>query len=88
MLLDALRLGWLEQASLLGELRESREALFATVSNYGRALRKRGVPPEQMLIELKQLVRDTAIKRAPYPQGLMDKVVSWGIEAYYEDARR
>lgn len=88
LLLDALQLGWREQASLIGELQESREELRRAVRAFTRELRRQAVPPERMLIELKQLVRDTSISRAPYPQQLMEQVVSWGIDAYYEDVRR
>jgi hypothetical protein len=87
-LLDALRIGWREQASLLGELQESRNILQSAVRAFSRERRRRAIPPEKMLVELKQLVRDTSIARAPHPQELMNQVVAWGIDAYYEDVRR
>jgi hypothetical protein len=88
LLLDALRAGWREQASLMGALQDSRDELHSAVRAYTSELRRCAVPPERMLVELKQLVRETSIPRAPHPQQLMDQVVSWGIDAYFEDARR
>lgn len=86
VLLAALEQGWREQAGIVGELHETRDALRRAVHAYSFALRQMSVPPERMLIEVKQLVRDTVRARAPHPQEIMDQVVSWSIDAYYEQA--
>lgn len=82
-LMQALVAGWAEQTSLLGELRTSREVLQVAARAFAAALRRENVPPERMLIEVKELVRTSKPARGPEGRELVDQVVSWSIEGYY-----
>jgi len=65
-----------------------RAQLRASVTAYVRALRAEQTPPQRALVLVK-----TAVQEAPPPaldadeaRALMDDVVRWCVEAYYESA--
>lgn len=63
--------------------------LHEEVCNHVRALRDRGLPPEQVVVAIKSAVRDSTAGLGPYrlarrhSADLLDKVVRWCIEEYY-----
>ena len=66
-------------------------ALYEAVSKYVVELRAHGLPPERMLVVLKELVRGTApdsiASRAVHLDAdLLRLVVTWSIDAYYRAA--
>jgi len=62
-----------------------RIAATAAVTTYVATLRRNGVPPERMLILVKDAVRDAAsgVLSGTDVGIVLDAVVRWSIEAYY-----
>lgn len=60
-------------------------AIRAAVERCAVHARRAGCPPEQLIVALKALVRDEALPeiREWFQSVMMDRVVVWGIEAYY-----
>lgn len=73
----------------LVEAREGREydtaRLRAAVAAVAIAAREEQIPPERLIILLKGLVADPAVRHVSYwwLRVLTDRFVRWGIEAYY-----
>jgi hypothetical protein len=73
----------------LVEAREDREydtdRLHHAVSAVAVAARAEHVPPERLIVLLKQLTSDPAVRHLSYwwLRILTDRFVRWGIEAYY-----
>ena len=63
--------------------RQTLAAVHASVSEYAFVRRHQEVPPEEVIIEVKDLVRDTVGLRGPSAESVMSKVVSWAVEGYY-----
>jgi hypothetical protein len=66
-------------------------ALYEAVSRYAAELRGHGLPPERMLVLVKELVRGTApdsvaSRAVQLDTDLLRLVVSWSIDAYYRAA--
>ena len=66
-------------------------ALYEAVSRYVTELRARGLPPERMLVVVKELMRgaapDSVTSRAVHLDAdLFRLVVTWSIDAYYRAA--
>jgi hypothetical protein len=82
------------RASLEHVLRENAGAVTPAVGKLSDAvsvlvqyLKRRGDPPERVVIEVKQVVR-SAYRDAQFPldpdtRRLVDNVITWAIEAYY-----
>ena len=77
------RVLWSDQ--LVGRSVAVRDRLRDTVAALAASERAKGVPPERMLIELKNMVLEVEDDRldVALARSLMDDVVRWGIEAYY-----
>ena len=60
-------------------------ALRSSVTAYVRRLHDQQVPPERMLVLVKEAVRDATTTDTDVLEGraLMESVVRWSIEAYY-----
>jgi hypothetical protein len=58
----------------------------AAVEQCARAARAADVPPEKLIVQLKQLMREVALPemRAWYRSVLTDRVIVWAIEAFYD----
>ena len=52
----------------------------AALGRYARELHARGAPPEQMLVHVKQLLREL-------PDGPRASLISWCIGAFYGESR-
>ena len=65
-----------------------RAQLRASVTAYVHRLKREGLPPERMLVDVKSAVIEaTPSDLEPFERReLMDEVVRWSIEAYYEAA--
>jgi hypothetical protein len=65
-----------------------RALLRASVTAYARRLHADGVPPQRMLVLVKTAVREaTPAQLDPYEaRDLMEDVVRWSVEAYYDAA--
>ncbi len=74
---------------VLVEAREGREydteRLRAAVAAVATAARAEDLPPERLIILLKDLASDPAVRHVGYwwLRVLIDRFVRWGIEAYY-----
>ncbi len=61
------------------------QALQIAVARFARRSRMTGVPPEQVVIQLKAIVRDEAgLVSDWWRTVLTDRSVRWGVEAYYD----
>jgi hypothetical protein len=59
--------------------------LQAAVTRFARRSRQAGVPPEQVVIRLKAIVRDEAGGVGDWWRAVLtDRSVRWGVEAYYD----
>ena len=65
-----------------------RAELRTSVTAYVRHLRDEGVPPERMLVLVKSTLREStpADLDALEARALMEDVVRWSVDAYYEAA--
>jgi len=65
-----------------------RAELRASVTAYVRHLRTDGVPPERMLVLVKSAVREVTPPEldAVEARELMEDVVRWSVDAYYQAA--
>jgi hypothetical protein len=63
----------------------ARASLRQAVERYARDLRRQGVPPERMIIAVKEVVkRATASPQPPpEPEYLIPDLVQWSIAAYF-----
>ena len=66
-------------------------ALYEAVCKYAAELRARGLPPERMIVIVKQLLRGTApdsvtSRAVQLDADLLRLVVTWSIDAYYQAA--
>ena|SRR5581483_3827954 len=77
------RVLWSDQ--LVGRSVVIRDRLRDSVAALAASEHAKGVPPEKMLIELKNMVLEVEDDRLDVAlvRSLMDDVVRWGIEAYY-----
>lgn len=58
--------------------------LRAAVAQFARRSRGRGVPPEQLVIQLKAIVREDTLAMGDWWRVVLtDRFVRWGVEAYY-----
>src|SRR5689334_850966 len=78
-------------AAALADRSTPTVALYEAVSWYVTELRSHGLPPERMLVLLKELMRGTApdsvTSRAVHLDAdLLRLVVTWSIDAYYRAA--
>jgi hypothetical protein len=59
-------------------------ALHAAVTTFAGRSRTAGVPPEQLVIQLKAIVRDDTLPISDWWRSVLtDRVVRWGVEGYY-----
>ena len=59
--------------------------LRTAVARFARRSRQTGVPPEQLVIQLKAIVRDQAGAVGDWWRAVLtDRSVRWGVEAYYD----
>lgn len=63
--------------------RQTLAAVRANVSEYAAVRHQLQAPPERVIVEVKELVRDTVGLRGPSAAALMSMVVSWAVEGYY-----
>lgn len=63
-----------------------RAELRTSVGAHARRLRGEGLPPERMLVLLKEAVRDATLAELPSHRAkeLLDDVVRWSVAAYYD----
>lgn len=62
---------------------DSPELQTAVTTFAGRS-RSAGVPPEQLVIQLKAIVRDDALPISDWWRSVLaDRIVRWGVEGYY-----
>jgi hypothetical protein len=66
-------------------------ALYEAACKYATELRSRGLPPERMVVVLKELLRGTApdsvtSRAVQFDADLLRLVVTWSIDAYYRAA--
>ena len=78
-------------AAALADRSTPTVALYEAVCKYVTELRARGLPPERMLVLVKELMRGTApdsvTSRAVHLEAdLLRLVVTWSIDAYYRAA--
>jgi hypothetical protein len=68
----------------------AREQLHVTCDTFVRQLKAAGLPPQQVLIAVKTIVRDAARRiDAPWDSHpLTREVVQWSIDAYYPPEAR
>jgi hypothetical protein len=64
---------------------DARATLRRAVELYARDLRRRGVPPERMIVAVKGVVRRAAASPAPLPEPerLIPDLVEWSVAAYF-----
>lgn len=61
------------------------QTLQIAVARFARHSRMTGVPPEQLVIQLKAIVRDEAGAISDWWRTVLtDRSVRWGVEAYYD----
>jgi len=73
----------LQQASAGRRL--DSQALQIAVARFARRSRMTGLPPEQLVIQLKAIVRDEAGSVSDWWRTVLtDRSVRWGVEAYYD----
>jgi hypothetical protein len=79
-------------AGIVAAVARAREAneftdprLRAAVEQCAMRCRELGIPPEQMLVKLKALLRETALTEVGewFRGVLSDRIIVWAIEAYY-----
>jgi hypothetical protein len=70
------------------ESADLRELLHASVAAYARRLKAEGQPPERMLVLVKSAVREAVPPEldAVEVRELVEDVVRWSVEAYFEAA--
>jgi hypothetical protein len=70
---------------LMGESRGIADQLHRAIGSVVTVERDNGAPPEKVVTLLKGMITDArADKLGPEAQSLVDDVVRWGIESYYE----
>jgi hypothetical protein len=73
-----------DRARLAGDRRRVRHELKAMLADYTAALKAEGVPPERMVIAIKELA---AVALGPHPtlhtNALRGDLLAWAIEGYY-----
>jgi hypothetical protein len=77
---------WRSHDELISEIRENTERLRGAVREFALTAFAQQMPPERMLIALKETVRGAIQVRGPEAQELMEDVVRWSVDAYYERA--
>lgn len=75
-------------ARMLQDSGALRAQLRASVTAYVRRLKAEGLPPERTIVLVKSAVRDGTPPEldAWEARELMEDVVRWSVEAYYDDA--
>ena len=73
-----------DRARLAGDRRRVRRELKAMVADYTAALRAEGVPPERMVIAIKELATEAlGSHQTLRTNALRGDLLSWAIEGYY-----
>ena len=73
-----------ERARLSMHRRRIRHELQAMLADYCAALRAEGVPPERMVIAIKDLASEALGTHATlYTNALRGDLLAWAIEGYY-----
>lgn len=73
-----------DRAELAGERRRIRRELRAMLADYCAALKAEGVPPERMVITIKDLASEALGTHSTlHTNALRGDLLSWAIEAYY-----
>jgi hypothetical protein len=73
-----------DRARLAAERRRVRRELRAMVGDYTNALRAEGVPPERMVITIKQLAAQAlGAAHSLHTNALRADLLLWAIESYY-----
>jgi hypothetical protein len=73
--------------ALISELQENAGRLRDAVREFALSACAEQMPPERMLVALKETVRAAVGIRGPEAQELMEDVVRWSIDAYYEQSQ-
>lgn len=80
----ALRRLTADRADLAGERRRIRRELKAMLADYCAALKAEGVPPERMVIAIKDLASEAlGTYSSLHLNALRGDLLSWAIEGYY-----
>lgn len=73
-----------DRARLAGDRRRVRRELKAMLADYCAALKAEGVPPERMVISIKQIAaRALGPIHSLHTNALRGDLLSWAIEGYY-----
>ena len=73
-----------DNARLAGDRRRMRRELKAMLEDYTAALKAEGVPPERMVIAIKELaVEALGAHQTLHTNALRGDLLSWAIEGYY-----
>jgi len=73
-----------ERARLSAHRRQIREELRAMLTDYCAALRAQGMPPERMVIAIKDLASEALGTRSTlHTNALRGDLLAWAIEGYY-----
>jgi len=73
-----------DRARLAGDRRRVRRELRAMLADYTAALRAEGVPPERMVIAIKELAaRALGSHHSLHTNALRGDLLLWAIEGYY-----